>query len=572
MDMKNKELSRIFAEIADALEFKDDNRFKVLAYRRASRALEDLPSDVETLARNGKLGEIPGVGEAIAKKIDEYLTTGRMKKHEEALSGVPDGLLDLLRIQNLGPKTLALAHKELGVKNLDDLRRVVEDGTLAGLFRMGEQKVKNIRKGIEIFLQASERIPIYEAVEISDEILHYLKTCSEVEQFSAAGSLRRMKETVGDIDILATGKDGTVIIDFFSRYPAADRILASGKTKGSIIVGRGSDARQVDLRVVPSHSYGAALQYFTGSKSHNIKLRSIAKEKGLKISEYGVFKGSEKIAGRTEEEVYKAVGLPLIPPELREDRGEVEAAREGKLPELVKLPDIKGDLHVHSTYSDGNSTIEQIAHQAMSLGYEYVAICDHSKSVKYANGLTEARLKKQMEEIDELNQESERMKILKGIEVDIKGDGVLDLDDELLKQLDIVVAAIHMGFSKNVTDRLIKAVENPYVDIIAHPTGRLISRREGYDVDIERVMEKARENNKVLELNACPNRLDLDDLQLRKAKDMGVRISIGSDAHSVDDMRWMRFGVGIARRGWLEKADITNTLSYPEILRGTAAS
>ena len=562
--MKNKELSKIFAEIADALEFKSDDRFKIIAYRKVSRVLDDLTDDVGVLAKGGKLREIPGIGEGIAKKVEEYLATGSMKKHEEALSGIPKDLLNLLKIQNLGPKTLALAHRKLGVKNLKDLKRVIDDGSLVSLFRMGRQRVDNIKKGIEIFVQGRERIPIHEAVEVSDEILHYLKTCPKIRKVAPAGSLRRMKETVGDIDILATGKEGEAIIDFFTRYPEAHRILASGKTKGSIVVRTGREARQVDLRIVPSDSYGAALQYFTGSKAHNIRLRGMAKEKGLKISEYGVFKDDKKIAGKSEEETYKAIGLPYIPPELREDRGEVEAALEGKLPKLVKLSDIKGDLHIHSTYSDGHSTIQKIAQHAKSLGYEYVAICDHSKSVKYAGGLTEAMLRKQMEEIEKLNEEIEGIKILKGIEVDILGDGTMDLGHELLEQLDLVVAAIHTGFKKNVTGRLVKAVENPCVDIIAHPTGRLISKREGYDVDIHKVMEKAAESNKVLELNAYPDRLDLDDQQLHKAKDMGIKISIGTDAHSVADMRWMRFGVGIARRGWLEKGDIVNTSSYPK--------
>jgi DNA polymerase (family 10) len=559
---KNRELSKIFSEIADALEFKGDNRFKIIAYRKVSSVLADLTEDVTILAEKGRLREIPGIGEGIAKKIEEYLATGIMKKHEEVLSQIPKDLLNLLKIQNLGPKTLALAHRKLGVKNLEDLKRVIDDGSLATLFRMGEQRVDNIKKGIEIFVQARERIPINEAVKISDEILVYLKTCPMIAQVASAGSLRRMKETVGDIDILATGKEGGAIIDFFAKYPKASRILASGKTRGSIIVRTEGDVRQVDLRIVPTDSYGAALQYFTGSKTHNVRLRGMAKEKGLKISEYGVFKGDTNIAGKYEEEVYNAIGLPYIPPELREDRGELEAALEGRLPKLVQLSDIKGDYHVHSTHSDGRSTIKEIAQHSKSLGYEYVAICDHSKSVRYARGLTEDRLKKQMEEIEKLDEEIEGIKILKGIEVDILGDGTLDIDDKLLEQLDIVVAAIHMGFKRNVTERLIRAIENPCVDIIAHPTGRLISKREGYDVNINKVMEKARTNNKILELNAYPDRLDLDDLHLRKAKDMKIKIGIGTDAHSAAEMMWMRFGVGIARRGWLEKKDIINTLSY----------
>ncbi|MGD8505147.1 MAG: DNA polymerase/3'-5' exonuclease PolX [Candidatus Bathyarchaeota archaeon] len=563
--MKNKELAEIFAEIADALEFKGDNRFKIIAYRKASDVLNDLTDDVYVLARRRRLQEIPGIGEGIAKKIEEYLNTGRIRKHEEALSEIPRDLLKLLKVQNLGPKTLALVHEKLGVENLDDLKRVIQDGSLASLFRMGEQRVNNIKKSIEVFLQTRERIPLYEALETSDEIVNYLKTCPEIEQVAPAGSLRRMRATVGDIDILATAREGAKIIDFFTGYPKADRILASGKTKGSILVRTGRDVRQVDLRIVPSDSYGAALQYFTGCKAHNVRLRGLAKEKGLKISEYGVFRGSEKIAGRNEEEVYKAVGLPYIPPELRENRGELEAALEKKLPDLVKLSDIKGDLHVHSSYSDGLSTIKEIAQHAKALGYEYVAICDHSKSVRYAGGLNEDRLKKQMREIEKLNEEVEGVRILKGVEVDILGDGALDLDLGLLEQLDIVVAAIHTGFKRNVTQRIVKAIESPFVDIIAHPTGRLISGREGYEVDIDKVMEKAGENKKMLELNAYPDRLDLNDLQLLKAKDMGVKISIGTDAHSVADMRWMQLGIGTARRGWLERKDIVNTMSFLEM-------
>jgi len=565
--MKNKELSRIFAEIADALEFKGENRFKIIAYRKASKILDELTDDVEVLARRGQLQEIPGIGEGIAKKIEEYLTTRGIKKHKEALSGIPKDLLKLLKVQNLGPKTLALAYEKLGVRNLEDLKRVIDNGSMADLFRMGRQRVDNIKKGIEAFVRTRERILLYEAFEISDEIVNYLKTCPEVEKVAPAGSLRRMKETVGDIDILATGKDGALIIDFFTKYPKTDRIIASGKTRGSIVVRTGRDLRQVDLRIVQSDSYGAALQYFTGSKAHNIRLRSIAKEKGLKISEYGVFRSNEKIAGKSEEEVYKAVGLPYIPPELRENRGELEAALEEKLPKLVNLSDVKGDLHVHSTYSDGLSTIKETAQHAKALGYEYVAICDHSKSVRYAGGLNEDRLKEQMSEIEKLNDEVKGIKILKGIEVDILGDGTLDLDHELLKQLDVVIAAIHMGFKKNVTERIVKTIENSSVDIIAHPTGRLISTREGYDINIDRVMEKAEEHRKLLELNATPNRLDLNEVYLRKAKDIGVKISIGTDAHSVADMRWMLLGISTARRGWLEKRDIVNTLSYGEMFR-----
>ena len=563
--MKNKELAAMFAKIADALEYKGEMPFKIIAYRKAARVLEDLTQDIELLAKEDRLREVPGIGEGIAKKIKEYLETGKMKKYEEALSGIPDGLLQLLDIQNLGPKTLALAHKELKVNNLNDLKRVIEDGSLAKLFRMGKKKVENIKKGIELFEQTRERIPLNEALAISDELVKYLKKNPHIKQIQPSGSLRRMKETIGDIDILVTGKKGGEIVEYFTKFPRTSRVLVAGDTKGSIIVGRGAEARQVDIRIVPEKSFGAALQYFTGSKAHNIKLRTMARERGLKISEYGVFKGNRQIAGRTEEEVYATLGLPLIPPELREDRGEVEAALKGKLPKLIELSDIRGDLHIHSTHSDGNSTIEELVKYAKSLGYEYIAICDHSKSAKYAGGLTEDELKKEMEEIDKLNEKLKGIRVLKGIEVDILKDGRLDYSDKILEKLDIVVAAIHQSFKYKVTERICRAIENPNVDIIAHPTGRLISKREGYEVDIEMVMEWAKRYNKILELNAYYDRLDLNEVYLRKAKEMGIKISIGSDAHGALDLNWMRFGVGIARRGWLEKSDVINTLPFQRL-------
>ncbi|UCD73574.1 MAG: DNA polymerase/3'-5' exonuclease PolX, partial [Candidatus Bathyarchaeota archaeon] len=416
-----------------------------------------------------------------------------------------------------------------------------------------------IKKSIEIFEKSRERIPISEAVEIGEKIVKYLKSNQDVEQVIPAGSLRRMKETVGDIDILATGIDGKKIIDHFIVYPNTERVIASGDTKASILVRTDRETRQIDLRILPQESFGAALQYFTGSKEHNIKLRRIAREKGLKINEYGVFQGKNRIAGRTEEEVYKAVGLPYIPPELREDRGEIEVGYKGEIPKLIDIADIKGDLHVHSNYSDGASTLQEIAEFAKSLNYKYVAICDHSKSVNYAGGLSEEKLRRQMIEIERLNTDQE-VKILRGTEVDILKNGDLDFPDEVLEELDLVVAAVHTGFKQDVTDRIIKAIENPNVDIIAHPSGRLISRREGYKVDLEAVIKRAKKYNKILELNAYPDRLDLDDKNLRRTKESGVRVSIGTDAHTATEMRWMRYGVGTARRGWLERNDVINTL------------
>ena len=565
--MKNKELAKIFSRIGDALEIKGEQFFKVVAYRKAERALEDLTEDIEVIAREKRLEEIPGIGSGIAKKIEEYLETGEMKKYKEVLSEIPESLLDLLEIQNVGARTVQLAYKELGVKNLEDLKRVIDNGSLVKLHGLGEKKVENIKKGIEIYELAQERIPIHEAIHLAEEVIAHLKKSPHVGRISSAGSLRRMRETVGDIDILATGKKGAEIIHFFTRFAGVSRVLASGETKGSAMISTERGERQVDLRIVKESEYGAALQYFTGSKSHNIKLRAMARKKGLKISEYGVFKDGKKVAGYDEEEVYAALGLPLILPEMREDRGEIELALENKLPQLVDYPDIRGDLHVHSSYSDGNLSLRELVKLARSLNYEYLGVCDHSQSAKYAHGLTVERLLEQMKEIDELNSELKDFRILKGTEVDILPDGHLDFPDEILKSLDIVIAAIHSGFKKNVTERMLRAMENPHVCLIAHPSGRLISKREGYDVDLEKVLKAAQKTGKALELNAYYDRLDLNELYLKKAKEMGIKIGIGTDTHYAKGLLMMRFGVGIARRGWLEKKDILNCLRYRDLLK-----
>lgn len=563
--MKNKEIAIIFSRIADALEIKGETGFKVIAYRKASRILEDLTEDIEDISKEKRLQEISGIGSGIAKKIEEYLKTGYMKKFDEALSDIPEGLLELLNIQNVGGKTVHLAYKQLGVKSLEDLKRVIDDGSLARLYGLGEKKVENIKKGITIYEHAQERIHIFEAANIVEEVIDYLKEAPHIGRISPAGSLRRMRETVGDIDILATGKDGAKIIDYFTQFPGVTRTLAAGKTKGSVMISAEKGECQVDLRIVDESEYGSALQYFTGSKAHNIKLRSLAKEMGLKISEYGVFRAEKKIAGTKEEEIYRTLNLAFIHPELREDRGEIELAAKNKLPRIVESTDIRGDLHVHSQYSDGSLSIEKIAESAKNLGYEYIAVCDHSQSVKYANGLSPERLRNQIDEIDSINRHLKGIKILKGTEVDILQDGRLDFPDEILKDLDIVVAAIHSGFKRNVTKRMLKAMENPYVTIIAHPSGRLISGREGYDVDLENVIEGAQKFGVVLELNAYYDRLDLNEFYLKKAKDKGIKISLGTDTHHAGGLEMMRFGVGIARRAWLEKKDIINCLSYEDI-------
>jgi DNA polymerase (family 10) len=559
--MKNKEIAALFYRIADALEIKGEVAFKVLAYRKAASILEDLGEDVEALADEEKLQTVPGIGSGIAAKIEEYLKTGKMKKYEDALSGIPESLLELLEVRNLGAKTVQLAHKELGVRNLEDLKKIIRDGSLSALHGMGEKRVDNILKGIQSYEKAQERVPIYVALTLAEEVLAYMKDAPGIKRLSAAGSLRRMKETVGDIDILASGKDGASIIRFFASHPGVTRILAEGTTKGSVVMASEAGERQVDLRIVDDSEFGAALQYFTGSKAHNIKLRGMAKDKGLKISEYGVFRGAKKIAGRDEEEVYAALGLPLFPPEMREDRGEIELALEGRLPEIVGYGDIRGDLHVHSDWSDGHVTLSGLADLAHGLGYSYLAVCDHSQAAKYAGGLTPDRLRRQMKEITALNNKRKGVQLLTGTEVDILADGSLDLPDELLAELDVVVASIHSGFRKNVTARMLKAMDNPYLDIIGHPSGRLISGREGYDVDLEAVLKGARRLGKALELNSYYDRLDLNEFYLKKSKDLGVSISLGTDTHSSGGLQMMRFGVGIARRAWLGKNDILNCLS-----------
>lgn len=565
--VKNKEVASLFSRIADALEIKGEVAFKVLAYRKAALILEDLAEDIEAVVRNKRLQEIPGIGSGIASKIEEFLKTGRMKKYEEAVSGVPETLLELLEIQNLGAKTVSLAHKELGIKNLADLKKVIADGSLASLHGMGKKKVENIKKGIESFEKARERTPLYEALTLAEEVIDHLRQAPGIGRISTAGSLRRMRETVGDIDILACGKDGARIIRHFTRFPKISRILAEGVTKGSVVIAAPGGEQQVDLRIVDESEFGAALQYFTGSKTHNIKLRGMARARGLKISEYGVFKGEKRIAGRDEEEVYGALGLPLIPPELREDRGEVEAAIEKALPAIIEETELRGDLHVHSDWSDGYVNLKELVELARRMKYEYIAICDHSQAARYARGLSPDRLLEQIAEINRLNRRLKGFRLLKGSEVDILADGRLDFPDSLLQKLDVVVASIHSGFKKNVTERMLKAMENPHVHIIGHPSGRLISGREGYDVDLTKVLEMARRLGKALELNAYYDRLDLNEFYLRKAKEQGLRIALGTDTHHANGLAMMRFGVGIARRAWLEKEDILNSRKVSALLK-----
>jgi len=566
--MKNRELADIFEKMADILEFKGENPFKVNAYRKVARVLKDLSEDVAEIAKEGKLEGIPGVGSGIAKKIKEYLETGRIAKYEEVKEGVPAELIEMMKIPGMGPKTVALVYKKLGISTISALEEAVKEGRLRELFGMGPKKEENILRGIRLLRESKGRKILGQALPLVEEIISLLRERSKtLNKIEPAGSLRRMRETVGDLDILATGTDPKEIIDTFVSLPPVVEVLASGTTKGSVIV---SSGMQIDLRVVPEDSYGAALQYFTGSKAHNIHLRNIAKDRGLKINEYGVFRGEEKIAGKEEEEVYAALSLPFIPPELREDRGEIEAAYEGKLPQVVGYDEMRGDFHVHSKWSDGSASIKEIAERAKELGYEYLVIADHSQSMKFAGGLTPEMLINEIEEIRRVNEEVSGITLLAGAEVDIRMDGTLDFPDEVLTKLDVVIAAVHSGFKQSreeMTRRIIRALRHPEVDILAHPTGRIIGEREPYAVDIEEVIAEAARLGKILEINAYYQRLDLNDIYSRRAKELGVKLAIGTDAHHLDQLSFIRFGVAVARRGWLEREDVLNTYSLSEVKR-----
>ncbi|PJB55814.1 MAG: DNA polymerase III, partial [Candidatus Infernicultor aquiphilus] len=551
------------------LKIKEENPFKIRAYEKITLVLENLPIDIETIYHQGGLNNIPGVGTGIAKKIEEFLTTGKLEYYEKLKETIPSGVIELLDISEVGPKTAKLLYEELGVDNIEKLEKAVKEHRIKDLPGMGEKSETNILRGIELYKRRKERFLLGRALPLAEEMVESLSQLKETDKISFAGSLRRKKETIGDIDILITSQNPEKIMRTFTSLPQVREILAEGPTKSSIIT---KDDLHIDVRVVEPISFGAALQYFTGSKAHNIKLRELALKRGLKINEYGVFEveSGNRIAGEKEEEVYQALNLPFIPPELREDRGEIEAAQEKKLPQLIEYSQIRGDLHLHTKWSDGAHTIRQMAEAAKKRGYKYIAITDHSQSLKIAGGLTEKRLREQMEEIQKLNQELKDFTILSGIEVDIKSDGSLDFSDEMLSKLDVVIAAIHSGFkqeSKIITERIIKAMQNRLVNILAHPTGRLIGFRESYQVDMNEMIKVAAETGTILEINAYPERLDLNDVYCRMAKDKGVQLAIETDAHSIDGLEFMNLGVDVARRGWLEEKDIVNTLPLNELLK-----
>lgn len=567
--MKNREIAHILFEMGDLLELRGENPFKIVAYRKAARSIEAMNGDVEEVWKEGRLRSIPGVGKAIAEKIEEYLSVGKVSTYDRLMEETPPGMAELLQISGLGPKTVALFHEKLGVSSIDELERAAKEHQIRRLPRMGATSESNILRSIERYRRRSTRIPLGMALPVVEEMLTYLNAIEGVKRVSTAGSFRRGRDTVGDIDILATSDAPVAIINAFTRMPIVEDVLAKGSTKASVIV---KDTIQVDLRIVDPRSYGTLIQYFTGSKEHNVKLREIARQRGYKLSEYSLTRvaDGEELYFDEEVDVYAALGLPYIQPELREDRGEIEAAVAGKLPALVELSEIKGDLHVHSEWSDGRDRLEVIAEAGINMGYEYIALCDHSPSLGITGGLSKERLIEKIEAISRVNEQMDNFHLLSGTEVDIRADGKLDYPNDILDRCDIVVAAIHTGHKqteREISKRLITAMENEHVDIIAHPTGRIIGRREPYEVDMEKVLEVAHSSDTILEINAHPNRLDLNEFWARKAKDMGVKMVINTDAHRIENLLLMKYGVKVARRGWLEKVDVVNTLGFRELCR-----
>ncbi len=570
--MKNAILSAIFDQMADIMEILGEDRFRINSYRKVSRAIGELPTDVAVLLENGRLAQTPGIGKSSLAKIEEFVESNRITAHEELLERIPPSLLELLNIPGMGPKGVKAVYEGLGVEGVDDLKKAIEDGSLAELPGFGEKKAAALRQGIEFLEKSSGRIRLDQAVEAAGMVIDLMQSLPGVDRIAPAGSLRRRAETIGDVDILVVASEGKKgsetsprqIIQSFTEAPFVERVLASGDTKGSAIVQTETTPVQVDVRVVPAESFGAAMQYFTGSKQHNVRLREIAIKKKLKLNEYGLFKGDKQIAGPTEDEIYEKLGLAPVAPLLREDRGEIEAARSHDLPRLVHIDDIRGDFHMHTVASDGRCGIEEMVEAAHEAGYEFLCITDHSESSVIANGQSPKRLAKQIEQIRTVAAKLKGITLMAGAEVDILADGSLDFDDKLLSELDFVVASIHSGMGsprEKVTMRTLKAMENPFVSCIGHPTGRLIGQREAMDLDMSAVIEQAAQTHTALEINANPYRLDLKDVHCKMAIEAGVKLAIGTDAHSAEGLGLMHYGVATAGRGWATKDDILNTLT-----------
>ena len=566
MPVLNSDVARIFNRMADLLEMESANAFRVRAYRNAARTIAGLPKGVSEMVQAGEsLDDLPGIGKDLAAKIKEIVETGSFSQLQEIEKETPPELTEIMKIPGLGAKRVYALYTDLGVTSVEDLREKARKGAVRNLSGFGKKTEQKILDEIEQAQAHEDRIKIAEAEEAAKALLKHFEGVKGIKKIMVAGSYRRRKETVGDLDILVScGKDCKVM-EALVGYDEVKRVVSKGPTKSSVILRSGL---QVDLRKVPAVSYGAALHYFTGSKAHNIAIRKMGVKKKLKINEYGVFRGDKRIAGKEEVEVYRQVGLPYIEPELREDNGEVEAAQEGTLPKLVTLDDIRGDLHAHTNETDGHNTLEEMAEAAKEKGYEYLAITEHSKKVSMAHGLDAGKLAMQIERIVKLNGKLKGITILKGIEVDILEDGSLDLPDDILKELDVVVGSVHYNRNlskREMTERIMRAMENPHFNVLAHPTGRLINERAPYEVDVEKVVEKAKDAGCFLEINAHPERLDLEDRYCRMAKEAGVKLAISTDAHRTVDLTFMRFGVDQARRGWLEADDVLNTRSLKDL-------
>jgi DNA polymerase (family 10) len=568
MPVHNSEIAAIFDHVADLLEIQDANRFRVRAYRNAANTIRDQSRSVASMLDEGAdLSDLPDIGEDLAGKIAEIVRTGHLSLLDEISDEVPEAIVEATRIPGIGPKRARALFDALRLTSLADLKAAAKDGRIAAIEGFGEKTEARIRDELAKGEITERRIRLDVAEDFAEPLVSWIRGIDGVKKAEIAGSYRRRKETVGDLDILVAGEDGGAIIDRFVDYDEVDEVVSKGRTRSTVTLRSGL---QVDLRVISEASWGAALHYFTGSKAHNIAGRRRAQDRGLKLNEYGLFDGRKRIAGATEDEVYKGIGLPWIDPVLRENRGEIEAAEAGRLPTLVTLTDIRGDLHTHTTASDGRNSLREMAGAAKDRGYDYLAITDHSKSQTQAGGLTSDELLKQMDEIAALNDDLKGIRLLASCEVDILEDGSLDFPDAVLEKLDLVVASVHAKFNLDAdaqTDRIIRAMDNPHVSIIGHPTGRLIGERRPYDVDMERLVGAAKERGCILELNAHPMRLDLSDIHVRMAAEQGVPVAISTDAHSTGGLDNMRFGVDQARRGWLSAADVVNTRSWGDLKR-----
>ncbi len=568
MTVHNKEIADLFNQLADLLEIEGANPFRVRAYRNAARYIADSPHSLaERVKAKEDLTELPGIGKDLAKKIETIVTTGHLPALEKEEKQVPHALIEMMRLPGLGPKRVKKLFDILHINNLEDLKKAAEQHKISQLPRFGIKIEEKILTELKRIKETSKRYLLADVEDIANELTTYLKEIPGISDVTVAGSYRRRCETVGDLDILVTNKKGSEVINAFVNFPKVKNIISQGTTRSTV---RLSSGLQVDLRVVPKIHYGAAMHYFTGSKSHNIELRNRAVKKGWKFNEYGVYEGEKCLASKTEQDIYQLFKLPFIPPELRENRGEFEAAEKNQLPHLIELSDIRGDFHVHTTETDGADTLEEMVQAAIKLGYEFIAITDHTQNLKMVKGQDEKRVLQQIKKIQKLNDKVAPFKILAGAEVDILKDGRLDLSDDILAQLDVTVCSIHSHFNlseKEQTNRVLKAMENPYFRIFGHPTGRLLNQREPYSIDLETIIKAAKKHGHYLEINAQPSRMDLDDQHCRMAKEYGVKVVISTDSHSKNQLGNMQFGVSQARRGWLEKDDVLNTLPLKKLLK-----